>query len=67
MGIIFDVEDSNYDEEWYQHYYACKHCNAYFMVDFGFPKFCPICGHKIKTIKCGQTYISNFKEVNNDN
>ena len=63
----YDVEDSNYNEEWYQHYYTCRHCNAYFMLDYGNPHFCPNCGHKIETIKCGEAYISDFKEVNNDN
>lgn len=60
----YDVEDSNYNEEWYQHYYTCRHCGVSFMVDNEKPYFCPNCGHKIETIKCGSVYISNFKEEN---
>lgn len=58
----YDVEISNYCDEWYQQYYSCRHCGASFMLGGGEPKYCPNCGNKIKTIKQGLVYISNFKE-----
>lgn len=57
----YDVEDSNYNEEWYQHYYTCKHCGESFMVDCEKPNFCPNCGHEIDCIKCGMVYEFNLR------
>lgn len=59
---MYDVEDSNYCEEWYQHYYTCNHCGEYFMVGLPRPFYCPACGIKIQSIKIGKTIISDFRE-----
>ena len=59
---MYDVEDSNYDEEWYQHYYTCRYCGESFMTESQFPAYCPECGHKIQSIKIGKTIIHDFRK-----
>lgn len=63
----YDVEESTYDEEFYQHYYTCRYCDVDFMVSHGVPHYCPVCGHKIERIKKGLLYLSIFEEDNDDN
>lgn len=59
---MYDVEDSDYAEEWYQHYYTCRHCGESFMIFSDLPLYCPGCGHKIQSIKKGIMIISDFRE-----
>ena len=59
---MYDVEDSDYDEEWYQHYYECRHCNEQFMTASDPPLYCPACGHKIQSIKIGNAIVSEFRK-----
>ena len=50
------VEESNYSEEWYDHFYKCKKCGVSFMFSSSSdlnpkPSFCPGCGRAITIFK----------------
>lgn len=57
MAINYDVLETTFNEEWYQHYFECKYCQSSFMTD-NKPHYCPHCGHEIKTISQGNVYIT---------
>lgn len=63
------VEQTTFDEEWYQPYFECDSCGQLFMCDALEPNFCPGCGKKIKGIKCGliTTYYSFEEGMKHDN
>ena len=44
------VYESDFDEEWYQHYFMCSACQCYFMSYLAntLPhNYCPNCGRKL--------------------
>lgn len=63
---MYDVEDSNYDEEWYQHYYTCRHCGESFMIASLSPSYCPNCGHEIYAIKSGNMITIRLERRDKD-